>query len=76
MSQLYGHDFYVTRCQTTRYAADKGIIILKEYIAVSSVANVGGEVGTWLKTFQKIFGVASKDFFLLEGDYVKKCCRF
>lgn len=46
--------------------------ILSEYITISSMADVGGGVRTWLKTAQEKFGVKSENLLLFEGNYVKE----
>lgn len=72
MNQLYNHEFYVNRDKETKYAANKVLGILSEYIMISSMADVGGGVGTWLKTSQEKFGVKPEDLLLIEGNYVEE----
>lgn len=72
MKQKYNHAFYVNRHKITKYAANKVLDILSEYITISSMADVGGGVGTWLKMAQEKFGVESENLLLIEGDYVEE----
>lgn len=68
----YDYSFYEKRDEETRYSASIILDILKEYIDISSVVDVGGGVGTWLSVIQEKNGCSDKDIMLIEGDYVEK----
>ncbi|MCR2049853.1 hypothetical protein NSB25_21590 [Acetatifactor muris] len=72
MGNKYNYDFYATRDCDTKYAADKVLDILANYIDISSAIDVGGGVGTWLKTIQEKFECPAENLLLLEGDYLQK----
>lgn len=72
MKSLYNHDFYESRDRDTKYAADRILDILIEYIKICSVVDIGGGVGTWLKVAGAKFNCPEKDLLLIEGDYVEE----
>lgn len=72
MKTRYDHDFYATRNNDTKYAADRILDILGGYMEIHSTVDIGGGVGTWLKMVERKFNCLENDILLIEGDYVEK----
>lgn len=66
----YGQDFYRDRNKLTEHAASRVLDILKEYGTASSVVDVGGGVGTWVRTAKEKFGCRMEDVLLIDGNYI------
>lgn len=66
----YGEDFYKDRNALTEHAAGRVLDILKEYGSISSVVDVGGGIGTWVRTAKEKFGCRTEDILLIDGNYV------
>lgn len=74
---IYNESFHKDRDIITSYSANKVINILMEKLDISSMCDVGGGIGTWIKEYLKI--CEENKFFVekavcLDGDYIKKIC--
>lgn len=75
MSLIYDHSFYVNRDKETEYTAYRVLSIINQHFDISSVADVGCGVGTWLRTFKKIASENGKRDVIIngyDGEYVEK----
>lgn len=62
--------YYSERNTRTIHAAKEILGIIGNYVTPDSIVDVGGGVGTWIKTAQELFNIKDDNACLLEGDYV------
>lgn len=70
--KIYNHNFYVKRNENTEYSANAIFNAVSKYINPQSIIDVGGGVGTFLKTAQKFWNIEMDQVALVEGDYIEE----